>query len=145
MVQEELRGLHLHLKAAGRILTSRQLGWGSQAHAHSDTPTPTRPHLPIVPLPGPSIYKLSQNKELLEEEFYWEGIIDSKIRKDEGNTGKEHSRYKKRLYNATPHRVSHRLMGEMWAFTLRLKTSEQSWAKRLHLTSVLTWLLCQIS
>jgi len=26
MVQEELRGLHLHLKAASRILASRQLG-----------------------------------------------------------------------------------------------------------------------
>jgi hypothetical protein len=26
MVQEELRVLHLHLKAASRILTSRQLG-----------------------------------------------------------------------------------------------------------------------
>jgi hypothetical protein len=26
MVQEELRGLHLHLKAATRILASRQLG-----------------------------------------------------------------------------------------------------------------------
>jgi hypothetical protein len=26
MVQEELRDLHLHLKAASRILTSRQLG-----------------------------------------------------------------------------------------------------------------------
>jgi hypothetical protein len=29
MVQEELRVLHLYLKAASRILTSRQLGWGS--------------------------------------------------------------------------------------------------------------------
>jgi hypothetical protein len=26
-------------------------------HTHSNTPTPTRPHLQIVPLPGPSIYK----------------------------------------------------------------------------------------
>jgi hypothetical protein len=30
-------------------------GW--EAHAHSDTPTPTGPHILIVPLPGPSIYK----------------------------------------------------------------------------------------
>jgi hypothetical protein len=29
MVQEELRVLHLHLKAASRILTSRKLGQGS--------------------------------------------------------------------------------------------------------------------
>jgi hypothetical protein len=28
-----------------------------KAHAHSNTPTPTRPHLLIVPLPGPSIFK----------------------------------------------------------------------------------------
>jgi hypothetical protein len=28
MVQEELRVLQLHLKAAGRILASKQLGWG---------------------------------------------------------------------------------------------------------------------
>jgi hypothetical protein len=38
MVQEELRVLHLHLKA---------------------TPTPTGPHLLKVPLPGLSIYKPS--------------------------------------------------------------------------------------
>ena len=30
MVQEELRVLHLHLKAASRILASRNLGVGSQ-------------------------------------------------------------------------------------------------------------------
>jgi hypothetical protein len=29
MVQEELRVLYLHLKAAGGRLTSRQLGWWS--------------------------------------------------------------------------------------------------------------------
>jgi hypothetical protein len=56
-MQKELRVLHLHLKAASRILTSRQLG--SYAHTHSDTPTPKRPYLLIVPLPGPSIYKPS--------------------------------------------------------------------------------------
>jgi hypothetical protein len=57
MVQEELRVLHLHLKAAGRILASKQVGQGIKAHAHSDIPTPTRPHLPTVPLPGLSIHK----------------------------------------------------------------------------------------
>jgi hypothetical protein len=64
MVQEELRILFLHLKAASRILTSRQLGWGSysphpQWHTYSSkaTPTPRRSHLQIVPLPGPSKYK----------------------------------------------------------------------------------------
>ena len=51
MVQEELRFLCLHPKAASVRLTSRQLGWGSYAHTHSDTPTPTRPHLQMVPLP----------------------------------------------------------------------------------------------
>jgi hypothetical protein len=30
---------------------------GLKAHTHNDTPTPTRPHLLIVPLPGSSIYK----------------------------------------------------------------------------------------
>jgi hypothetical protein len=62
MVQEELRVLHLHLKAASRILVSRQYYEGLKAHTHSDTPTPTGPHLLIVPLPGPSIYKPSHMK-----------------------------------------------------------------------------------
>jgi hypothetical protein len=60
MVQEELRVLHLHLKAASRILTSRQLGQGIKAHAHNDPPTTTRPHFLIVPLPGPCVYNPSQ-------------------------------------------------------------------------------------
>ena len=66
MVQEELRLLHLHLKAASRVLTSRQLGQGSnsphsQWHTYINMATPTpRPHLLIVPLPGPSICKPSQ-------------------------------------------------------------------------------------
>ena len=59
LVQEELRVLHLHLKAACRILASRPLGQGIKAHIHSDTSIPTRPHLPTVSLPGTSIYKLS--------------------------------------------------------------------------------------
>jgi hypothetical protein len=45
MTQEELRVLCLHPKAASGRLTSRQLGWGSYAHTHSDTPIPTRSHL----------------------------------------------------------------------------------------------------
>jgi hypothetical protein len=60
MVQEELRVLHFYLKAARRILTSRQLGEGLKVYTHSDTPTSTRPHLQIAPLPGPSIYKPPQ-------------------------------------------------------------------------------------
>ena len=45
MAQEELRVLCLHPKAASGRLTSRQLGWGSYTHTHSDTPIPTRSHL----------------------------------------------------------------------------------------------------
>jgi hypothetical protein len=45
MVQEELRVLRLHPKAASGRLTSRQLGWGSYTHTHSDTAIPTRSHL----------------------------------------------------------------------------------------------------
>ena len=66
-MQEELRILHLHLKAASRILASRQLGWGSKSphpqwHTYSEkaTPTWTGLHLLIVQLPGLSIYKPSQ-------------------------------------------------------------------------------------
>jgi hypothetical protein len=44
MAQEELRVLHLHLKAASRILTSRQ-DEGLISHTHNDTATPTRPNL----------------------------------------------------------------------------------------------------
>jgi hypothetical protein len=67
MAQEELRVLHLYLKAARRRLASRQLGGGSQSpgpqgHTSSNkaTPIPTIPHLLIVLLPGPSILKLPQ-------------------------------------------------------------------------------------
>ena len=48
--RKELRVLYLHLKAAKTCF---------QAARASDTPNPTRPHLLIVPLPGPSIYKPS--------------------------------------------------------------------------------------
>ena len=34
---------------------------GPKADTHSNTPTPTRPHLPTVTLPGPSIHKPSQH------------------------------------------------------------------------------------
>ena len=61
MAQAELRVLCLHPKAASGRLTSRQLGWGSYAHTHSDTPTSTRPHLQMVLLPGPRIYKPSHS------------------------------------------------------------------------------------
>jgi hypothetical protein len=43
MVQEELRVLHLHLKAAGRILALlRSQEEDLKAHPHSDTLPPTR-------------------------------------------------------------------------------------------------------
>jgi len=56
LVQEKLRVLHVYLKADSRILPG---SWdeGLKAHTHSGTPTPTRPHLLIAPLPAPSIYK----------------------------------------------------------------------------------------
>jgi hypothetical protein len=59
MVQEELRILHLHLKAASRILAS-----GIKTNTHNDTPTPARLHLLIVPLPMPNIYKPSQVSQI---------------------------------------------------------------------------------
>ena len=73
MVQEELRVLHLHLKAAKwktdfqaamvRVLkpTPTVTHLLQQGHTYSNraTPTPTGPHLLIVPLPEPSIYKPS--------------------------------------------------------------------------------------
>jgi hypothetical protein len=59
MVQEELRVLHFHLKAARRILASSQ-DKGLIPDTHSDTPTPAGPCLLIVPLPGPSIYMPSK-------------------------------------------------------------------------------------
>ena len=59
MVQEELRVLNSHLSAPKRIMTSRQQDEGLKAHTHNNTSTPTGPHLLIVPLLGPSIYKPS--------------------------------------------------------------------------------------
>ena len=60
MVQEDL-------KVASRIPASRQLE-GLKAHTHSDTPSPTRPHLPTVPPPGPSVYKPSHRARTLPAE-----------------------------------------------------------------------------
>jgi hypothetical protein len=75
MVQAELRVLHLHLKAASRILASRQLGWGFYNLPVTHL-TPTGPHLLIVPFPRPSIYKPSQRSSGLvhsasERPFSW--------------------------------------------------------------------------
>jgi hypothetical protein len=56
MMQAELRVLHLHLKAArGRLTLPVSQDKGVKAHTHNDTPTPTRSHLLIVSLHGPSI------------------------------------------------------------------------------------------
>jgi hypothetical protein len=64
MLWEELRVLHLVPKANRRRLTSRKLGGRSQNQPqqwhtsfNKATPTLTRPHLLIVPLLGPSIFK----------------------------------------------------------------------------------------
>jgi hypothetical protein len=57
-IVQELRVLHLVSKTNRRRLASRQLGRRSlKAHPHSDTLPPTKPHLLIVPLPRPSIFK----------------------------------------------------------------------------------------
>ena len=80
MVQEELRVLHLHLKAASRIFQADRIRalkpmptvtyppQQSHTYFNKTTPTPTRPHplqqgdnLLRVPHPGPSIYKPSQS------------------------------------------------------------------------------------
>jgi hypothetical protein len=53
MVQE-VRVLHLHLKAARKALGKED---GLIVHPHSDMLPPTRPHLLIVPLPRPSLFK----------------------------------------------------------------------------------------
>jgi hypothetical protein len=68
LVLEELRVLHLVLKANRWTLASRQLGGGSQNpspqwHSSSNeaTPTPIKLHILIVPLLGPSIFKPTQS------------------------------------------------------------------------------------
>jgi len=63
ILEKELRVLHLDLKVTRRRLpSSRQLGGGSQSPPlqwppNKATPTPTRPHLLIVPFSGSSIFK----------------------------------------------------------------------------------------
>ena len=68
LVLEELRVLHLVLKANRWTPASRQLGGGSQSpspqwHSSSNeaTPTPIKLHILIVPLLGPSIFKPTQS------------------------------------------------------------------------------------
>jgi hypothetical protein len=53
---EELRVPRLVPKANRRRLAGSKEE-GLKAHPYNDTPTPTRPHLLIVLLPGPSISK----------------------------------------------------------------------------------------
>jgi hypothetical protein len=66
MMLEELRVLNLYLKAARKRLACRQLGQAyyspcPQWHTYSNKATFTpRPHLLIVPLPRPRIFKPSQ-------------------------------------------------------------------------------------
>jgi hypothetical protein len=61
MVKEKLRVLHLHLKAASRILNFQRV----RMRVLKCTPTSIRPHLLIVPLPEPSIYKPSQGSKVI--------------------------------------------------------------------------------
>jgi hypothetical protein len=71
MAQEELRVLYLVLKTNKRRLASRQLV-GVKAIPNSDTLPPTRLYLPVVPLPGPSIFKSPQ---LSTSYYQGEGIL----------------------------------------------------------------------
>jgi hypothetical protein len=74
MAQEELRVLHLPMKAAGWRLASRQQGERSpcppiqflqQGHTHSKaTPTPTRTHPLMVSLLRSSMFKYGFRNEL---------------------------------------------------------------------------------
>jgi hypothetical protein len=77
---EELRVLHLVVKMHRR-LSPTWLGEGLKAQPHSDTLPPTRPHLLIGPLLGPSIFKpphpRTTNKVLLH-------ILTSMCHPDEG-------------------------------------------------------------
>jgi hypothetical protein len=90
MVQEELGVQCLHPKAASGRLTSRQLGWVSYTHTHSDTPIPTRSHLQMVSLPGPRIYKPSQRAKAPTE--YTQTVTEGLLRKQ---------KWKKRLSQKT--------------------------------------------
>ena len=57
---EVLRVVYLVPKAYRRRLAFKQLGGGSQAHLYNHILPVTRPHLLIVPVPGPHIFKLLQ-------------------------------------------------------------------------------------
>jgi hypothetical protein len=60
MVLEELRVLYLVSKANRRLALLGSKEKGLRVHPHSKTLPPTRPYHLIVPLPGPSIFKLLQ-------------------------------------------------------------------------------------
>jgi hypothetical protein len=85
MALEELRLLHLVLKASRRRLTPTWLGVGSQSpppqwntFSNKTIPTPTRPHFLIVPLPGSSIFKPPQ------------GVSDTATRSADRSAGTAH-------------------------------------------------------
>jgi hypothetical protein len=76
-LEKELRVLHLHPKKARNRLALRWLGGVShcpfpQWHTSSNkaAPIPTRSHLLIVPLPGPSIFKAPQVLKALVRFLY---------------------------------------------------------------------------
>ena len=76
MGQEELRVLHLHMKAARRRLASMWLGGGSHCPPPSNTFPPTKPHvLLMVTLSGPSIFKPPHITMLLEIYYLLEADI----------------------------------------------------------------------
>ena len=56
--------LKLWISRTGRFLHP------NQPYSNKDTPTPTGPYLLIVPLPGPSIYKLSQHANKAQVHTY---------------------------------------------------------------------------
>jgi len=77
MVLEELRVLHLHLKAARRtgshLVRRRSHGPSPQRHTSSNKTTPTliRPHL-LVPFPGPNIFNPAQYLLIINNRIHYE-------------------------------------------------------------------------
>ena len=59
VVQAEPRVLHLHLKAASDFQAARM-------RVLKPTPIATRPHLQVVPLPRPSMYKPSHTTYIIK-------------------------------------------------------------------------------
>ena len=55
-----MRVVHLHLKVVTECWLLGSYNESLKAHTHSVTPTPTGPHLLIMPLSGLSVYKPSQ-------------------------------------------------------------------------------------